>query len=78
MFNLCYTSYLITSPSDYGVKPIDLPVLGSSFVHMESKSKLNLMGVLSEASECLNLIRILIGHSRSLNIHCNEGLAQDN
>ena len=38
---LCETASLITSPSTYGVKSIGLPILGSSLVHVEAKSKLN-------------------------------------
>ena len=39
--NFCETASLITSSSDYGVKPIGLTVLGSSFVHMKAKAKLD-------------------------------------
>ena len=39
--NLCETSKLIISSSDYGVKFIGLPVLVSSLVHKEAKSELN-------------------------------------
>ena len=42
MSNFCETVSLINSSSSSGVKPIGLPVLGSSFVHMEAKVNLNL------------------------------------
>ena len=41
LYNLCDTASFITSSSDYGVKFIGLPVLGSSFVHTEAEAKLN-------------------------------------
>ena len=37
--NLFETAYLITSSSTSGVKSIGLPVIGSSLVNMEPKSK---------------------------------------
>ena len=39
--NFCETDSLITSYSASGVKPIGLTVLGSSIVHTEAKSRLN-------------------------------------
>ena len=39
--NLCDTEYLITSSSTSKVKSIGLPALGSSLVHMDIKTKLN-------------------------------------
>ena len=41
----CDTASLITSFSNYGVKSIGLPVLGSYFLHMDEKAKLNLESI---------------------------------
>ena len=41
MFKFCDSDSLITSSSASVVKYIGLPVLGSSWVHMDTKAKLN-------------------------------------
>ena len=42
LYNFCETASLITSYSTSGVKSIDLTVLGSHLVQMESKAKSNM------------------------------------
>ena len=40
--NLCETASPITPSSTYGIKFFGMPVLGSSYVHMEAKVELNM------------------------------------
>ena len=45
MSNFCETAYIIFSPLTFGVKSTDLPVFGSSIVHMQENANLNLKSI---------------------------------
>ena len=45
MSNFCETAYILFSPLTFGVKSTDLPVFGSSIVHMQENANLNLKSI---------------------------------